>query len=108
MKTQTISKLLLAALICLPIPMAAQKMLDPIQNPALYKTEIIHPDQGLSSPLLRCIYEDRYGFIWIGSQYGLDRFDGYSITRMSDVESESASTSMEWVWSIDEDRSGTL
>ena len=108
MKIQTLTKLFLAGIVCLPITLAAQKILNPIKNPAVYKTEIIHPDQGLSSTLLECIYEDRYGFIWIGSQYGLDRYDNYSITRMSDVGSDSASTSMEWVWSIDEDRSGTL
>jgi len=108
MKTNTLTKLVLLFLISLPIALAAQKILDPIQNPPLYKTEFIHPDQGLSSPLLRCIYEDRYGFIWIGTQYGLDRYDGYSFTRMSNVVSEGVSTSMEWVWSIKEDHAGSL
>jgi signal transduction histidine kinase/ligand-binding sensor domain-containing protein len=52
--------------------------------------------------------EDRYGFIWIGTQYGLDRYDGYTVTRMSDVEYEGSIISMEWIWSISEDRNGTL
>ena len=108
MKTQAISKLLLAGILCLPIRLDAQKMLDPVKNPAVFKTEIIHPDLGLSSPLLEHIYEDRYGFIWIGTQYGLDLYDGYSFTRMSDLTADGTRTSMEYIWSIDEDRSGTL
>lgn len=108
MNPKTVIRFLLTVFLCFPIPLAAQKMLEPVRNPQDYKTEIIHPSQGLSSPLLRCIYEDRYGFIWIGTQYGLDRYDGYTFTRMSDVISDGISTSMEWVWSIKEDLDGTL
>jgi ligand-binding sensor domain-containing protein/signal transduction histidine kinase len=108
MNHQIIARLILVVLLGFPSFLVAQKMLEPLRNPGDYKTEIIHPDQGLSSPLIRCIYEDRYGFIWIGTQYGLDRYDGYTFTRMSDVISDSISTSMEWVWSIKEDRTGSL
>ena len=99
---------LITALLFIPVSLAAQTILEPEINPKLYRTEIISPERGLSSPLLQCIYEDRYGFIWIGTQYGLDRYDGYSVTCMSDVVSDSVNTSMEWIWSIQEDREGTL
>ncbi|MFC2112584.1 two-component regulator propeller domain-containing protein [Bacteroidota bacterium] len=86
----------------------AQQMLEPELNPKRFNTEVIHPDEGLASPLLVSLYEDRYGFIWIGSQYGLDRYDGHSFTRMSDIKKDSASTSMEWIWSFSEDIAGNL
>jgi len=105
---KAVSTAIFTALLLLPAYMAAQKMLDPVINPKLYRTEIISSDLGLSSPLINCVYEDQYGFIWIGTQYGLDRYDGYSVTRMSDVVSDSVNTSMEWIWSIQEDREGTL
>jgi signal transduction histidine kinase/ligand-binding sensor domain-containing protein len=54
------------------------------------------------------MYEDRYGFVWIGTQYGLNRYNGYSFDDMSEVFTDGTSTSVEWVWSIDEDREGTL
>lgn len=34
----------------------------------------------LSSSLIRCIIQDKYGFIWVGTNYGLNRFDGYKFS----------------------------
>jgi len=90
------------------LPADAQIVLDPVVNPPLYNTEFIRADIGLSSPLILSLYEDRYGFIWIGTQYGLDKYDGYSVSRMSDVEYDGKKFSMEWIWSIQEDLQGIL
>lgn len=34
-------------------------------------------EDGLSHRDVQCIHQDRQGFIWIGTNYGLNRFDGY-------------------------------
>lgn len=34
----------------------------------------------LSSGLITCVCQDRYGYIWIGTEYGLNKFDGYRYT----------------------------
>ncbi|MHC4638833.1 MAG: sigma 54-interacting transcriptional regulator, partial [Planctomycetota bacterium] len=34
--------------------------------------------QGLSQVTVRCFLQDKYGFVWIGTDDGLNRFDGYS------------------------------
>jgi len=34
---------------------------------------------GLSDGIVRTVTQDSYGFIWIGTSYGLDRFDGITI-----------------------------
>mgnify|MGYP002769952746 FL=1 len=34
----------------------------------------------LSSCMIRKIVQDKYGFIWVGTNYGLNRFDGYSFS----------------------------
>jgi ligand-binding sensor domain-containing protein/serine phosphatase RsbU (regulator of sigma subunit) len=34
--------------------------------------------QGLSQSTVNCIIQDRQGFMWIGTQDGLNRYDGYS------------------------------
>jgi ligand-binding sensor domain-containing protein len=38
---------------------------------------------GLSMTENECIYEDKLGYIWIGSQMGVDRFDGYGFKNYS-------------------------
>ena len=34
-------------------------------------------EQGLSNNSVRCIYQDHKGFIWLGTDDGLNRYDGY-------------------------------
>jgi ligand-binding sensor domain-containing protein len=43
----------------------------------VYKNTLIYSQkQGLSSPNIHKIIQDKYGFIWIATQDGLNRFDG--------------------------------
>ena len=37
----------------------------------------LYTSNDMSSSLIRCIIQDKYGFIWVGTNYGLNRFDGY-------------------------------
>lgn len=32
---------------------------------------------GLSNNTIHCLLEDRFGYLWIGTQYGLNKYDGY-------------------------------
>ena len=34
----------------------------------------------MSSSLTDCVIQDHYGYIWVGTQYGLNKFDGYRFT----------------------------
>lgn len=51
------------------------------QNNDLLKTSrlitSLSTDQGLSHPNVTSIVQDKDGFIWIGTDFGLQRFDGY-------------------------------
>ena len=38
---------------------------------------IYSSDNNLSSNAISCIVQDNYGYMWIGTEYGLNRFDGY-------------------------------
>lgn len=40
-----------------------------------------YPSSRLTSGLITCICQDKYGYIWIGTEYGLNKFDGYSFTQ---------------------------
>jgi diguanylate cyclase (GGDEF)-like protein len=37
-------------------------------------------DQGLSQSTVQAILQDRDGFLWFGTEEGLDRYDGYAVT----------------------------
>lgn len=51
------------------------------QQPS-YKTKIdferLNIDNGLSQNIVEVIFQDNYGFVWFGSQDGLNRFDGHN------------------------------
>ncbi len=64
---------------------------------------------GLSSNSVLCIYQDRKGFIWIGTDGGgLNRFDGYHFTQFLHHEDDSQSISNNQICSIIEDHQGFL
>ena len=63
---------------------------------------------GLSQSAVNCIFQDRQGFMWFGTQDGLNRFDGYSFTVFKHNPEVPASISDNFIVSIREDSSGTL
>jgi len=41
---------------------------------------MLYPSDRLSSGLTTCLCQDSYGYIWIGTEHGLNKFDGYRFT----------------------------
>ena len=50
-------------------------------------------NDGLSQHDVSCIIQDSYGFIWIGTYDGLNRYDGYNIENFSSLTNNSESLS---------------
>ncbi len=65
-------------------------------------------EKGLSQSVVNCLFQDSRGYIWVGTQNGLNRFDGYNFVIYSYNPDDSSSLSNSWVYSIDEDRDGNL
>jgi len=63
---------------------------------------------GLSNGEVRCIVEDRYGYLWIGTADGLNRYDGYDFRVFRNSRSDSTSLGDSHVNSLFVDHSGTL
>lgn len=42
-----------------------------------FNVNIYNRDDGLSHRDVNCIFQDTIGFMWFGTKYGLNRFDGY-------------------------------
>ncbi|HVZ38707.1 MAG TPA: two-component regulator propeller domain-containing protein [Candidatus Kapabacteria bacterium] len=72
------------------------------------KMERLTTEQGLSQNSVFAIYQDREGFLWLGTRDGLNRYDGYGfmVFRHDPLDSES----LPWtsVMSITEDSDGNI
>ena len=58
-----------------------------------YKFKYLTIDQGLSNNSIRTICEDSKGFIWFGTQNGLNRYDGQSFTTYWSIPDDSTTIS---------------
>ncbi|HEY6435870.1 MAG TPA: two-component regulator propeller domain-containing protein, partial [Ignavibacteriaceae bacterium] len=66
------------------------------------------PVDGLSQSSVTCILQDKNGFMWFGTQDGLNRYDGYNIKIFKNSPGDSSSLSNNFIFSIIEDKSGIL
>ncbi len=65
-------------------------------------------EQGLSQSVVQAIAQDERGFIWIGTQQGLNRFDGHEFVTYFNDPDNPDSLSHDWIWDLHVDGEGTL
>lgn len=68
----------------------------------------LYDSERLSSSLTSAICQDRYGYIWIGTEYGLNKFDGYRFTSYFSSESDSTTLYNNDITALLADSKGTL
>lgn len=68
----------------------------------------ITQQQGLSQGAINAIAQDPHGFIWLGTQEGLNRYDGYETVVYDNRHDDPGSLSHDWVWSVYVDNAGDL
>jgi ligand-binding sensor domain-containing protein len=73
-----------------------------------YNFRSLTTNDGLSDGIVRAISQDKYGFIWIGTSYGLNRFDGTSIKTFFAKKEDSASLPNNYISSLYQDANGDL
>jgi signal transduction histidine kinase/ligand-binding sensor domain-containing protein len=64
--------------------------------------------RGLSQTRVLQIVQDDQGFMWFGTQYGLDRYDGYEFRVFTPVPGRVNSLSGAYIYSLFKDRAGML
>ncbi|NTV90098.1 MAG: hypothetical protein HGA22_07020 [Clostridiales bacterium] len=58
--------------------------------------------------MVNCLTQDRQGFLWLGTQDGLNRYDGYHFTVYKPEPQNANSLSEAWITALYEDRDGYL
>ena len=62
----------------------------------------------LPSSLINCIAQDKYGYIWVGTEYGLSKFDGYRFTNYLHDEKDTTTITDNIITDILVDKKGNL
>lgn len=70
--------------------------------------ERISVEHGLSNFTVSSITQDKYGFLWIGTEDGLNRYDGYTFLQFRSDEYDSTSLPGSLISTVYADRRGTL
>jgi signal transduction histidine kinase/ligand-binding sensor domain-containing protein len=63
---------------------------------------------GLAQSSANNIMQDSHGFVWIATQGGLHRYDGYEFKLYSSVAFDTTSLSDDWIWTVTESKMGGL
>ena len=70
----------LALIVCYTTSLQAQSYIANIRK--------LSVEDGLSNRFVNSIYKDSRGFMWIGTRYGLNRYDGYTFKRYTTENSD--------------------
>ena len=70
--------------------------------------EHLSVERGLSQSTVNCILQDRKGFLWFGTDAGLNRYDGFRFQVFHPDRNTPNSLSGDWILSLLEDHRGYL
>lgn len=63
---------------------------------------------GLTQNSVTCIFRDNAGFVWIGTQDGLNKFDGKQFKQFKHEKDDSSSLSDQYITAINQDGNGNI
>ncbi|AUC16958.1 hypothetical protein BTO06_18185 [Tenacibaculum sp. SZ-18] len=70
------------------------------QNISSFDVKHYTIESGLSNNWISDLYQDKDGFIWLGTQYGLNRFNGNQFKKFTYVPGDSTALQANWVRTI--------
>ncbi|QHT66188.1 response regulator [Rhodocytophaga rosea] len=68
----------------------------------------ITTEHGLSHSYIKCIIQDRQGYMWFGTKDGLNRYDGYTFIVYKHLSDDTTSISNSEIRALYEDKSGDI
>ncbi|MBT8387261.1 MAG: hypothetical protein KJO12_07595, partial [Ignavibacteria bacterium] len=79
-----------------------------ISQPDDIQFEHLSVEDGLSNNSVHAILQDRKGFMWFGTIYGLNRWDGYEVKVFKQNPEDSTTLSNDEIYSLYEDSEGFI
>lgn len=73
-----------------------------------YSFHHLKTDDGLSNSNVKAVLKDSYGFLWVGTQAGLNRYDGYGFKIYNVRPEQSNSFWNQDIWGLQEDGLGNI
>ncbi|MEO5685619.1 MAG: two-component regulator propeller domain-containing protein [Chitinophagaceae bacterium] len=77
-------------------------------QPPTFNFHQLSTGNGLHDPTIRSITQDKYGYIWIGTATGLNRFNGYDVKVFQHQANDSFTIPENRVFALLADKAGTL
>lgn len=65
-------------------------------------------EDGLSNNMIHCMIQDHYGFLWIGTNNGLNKYDGYEFVEFNTGKDNGRNLTNEIVYALYEDRDSNI
>lgn len=75
---------------------------------ATFKFQKLSITDGLSQNSVTTVFQDSYGFIWLGTHDGLNRYDGYDFKHYRHGDDDSLTIADTFVLAVDEDVNGNI
>ncbi len=94
----TVCVLTLAWVLLSALPVAAQNIL----------FDHLDTESTLSHPTVNALVQDQQGFVWLGTQNGLSRFDGRKVKHYYNQPDDTSSIGHNWILSLFSDSEGRL
>jgi signal transduction histidine kinase/ligand-binding sensor domain-containing protein/CheY-like chemotaxis protein/HPt (histidine-containing phosphotransfer) domain-containing protein len=98
----------LAACVALAALNAAVRAAAPVPPMRPMYFEHLTMRDGLSQSTVNGILQDSQGYMWLATESGLDRYDGYSIREYRRERGDEHGLASDYIWSIVEDARGDL
>ncbi|WP_192348540.1 hybrid sensor histidine kinase/response regulator transcription factor [Algoriphagus sp. Y33] len=73
-----------------------------------YQFQHLTTDEGLSNSNVSAVLKDSYGFLWIGMESGLSRYDGYGFKNYTAEPGAPNTSSFNNIWGLQEDGLGYI
>ena len=73
-----------------------------------YKVQHFTTEEGLSQNFIETIFQDSFGFLWIGTNDGLNIFDGYKFKIIKALDKRKSSISGNHIFSLKEDKNKNI